>query len=236
MDGLSEGMLYARLMRCIVTAGPTFEPLDEVRRLTNFSTGRLGSELADALAADGHEVVLLLGQMATFHGEPKVHRVEMFTTGADLQGRLQALAKSSVGAVFHAAAVGDFAFGAVFASSPEGELRRLRSGKFSSREGTLLAELVPTPKLIGNLREWYPRALLVGWKYEVEGEQARVLAAAESQMTESRTDACVANGPGYGGGFALVTKDGQSRHLPESKDLYAALRQLLQQGKDANQR
>ena len=38
-------------MRCIVTAGPTYEPLDEVRRLTNFSTGRLGIELANFLTA-----------------------------------------------------------------------------------------------------------------------------------------------------------------------------------------
>ena len=38
-------------MNCIVTAGPTFEPLDDVRRLTNFSTGRLGTELANFLAA-----------------------------------------------------------------------------------------------------------------------------------------------------------------------------------------
>jgi len=38
-------------MNCIVTAGPTYEPLDDVRRLTNFSTGRLGTELANFLAA-----------------------------------------------------------------------------------------------------------------------------------------------------------------------------------------
>ena len=38
-------------MNCIVTCGPTYEPLDEVRRLTNFSTGRLGTELANYLVA-----------------------------------------------------------------------------------------------------------------------------------------------------------------------------------------
>jgi phosphopantothenoylcysteine decarboxylase/phosphopantothenate--cysteine ligase len=41
-------------MNCIVTAGPTYEPLDDVRRLTNFSTGRLGTELANFLAARVH--------------------------------------------------------------------------------------------------------------------------------------------------------------------------------------
>ena len=52
-------------LRCIVTAGPTCEPLDDVRRLTNFSTGRLGSRLAAHLASQGHEVVLLRGEAAT---------------------------------------------------------------------------------------------------------------------------------------------------------------------------
>jgi len=56
-------------MRCVVTAGPTFEPLDAVRRLTNFSTGRLGSELANFLAARGHEVALFIGQLATYRGQ-----------------------------------------------------------------------------------------------------------------------------------------------------------------------
>jgi phosphopantothenoylcysteine synthetase/decarboxylase len=49
-------------MNCIVTAGPTYEPLDDVRRLTNFSTGRLGTELANFLAARGHKVILLIGE------------------------------------------------------------------------------------------------------------------------------------------------------------------------------
>ena len=52
-------------MNCIVTAGPTFEPLDDVRRLTNFSTGKLGTELANFLTARGHKVTLLIGESAT---------------------------------------------------------------------------------------------------------------------------------------------------------------------------
>ena len=44
-------------MRCIVTAGPTYESLDEVRRLTNFSTGRLGAQLARFLGERGEFVV-----------------------------------------------------------------------------------------------------------------------------------------------------------------------------------
>ena len=72
-------------MNCIVTAGPTYEPLDDVRRLTNFSTGRLGTELANFLAARGHKVILLIGTMATHGGERRAQRVETFTTAADLR-------------------------------------------------------------------------------------------------------------------------------------------------------
>src|SRR5262245_43495699 len=57
------------IMKCIVTAGPTYEPLDKVRRLTNLSTGRLGSELVNHLADCGHEVTLLIGQQATWRGD-----------------------------------------------------------------------------------------------------------------------------------------------------------------------
>jgi phosphopantothenoylcysteine synthetase/decarboxylase len=213
-------------MNCIVTAGPTYENLDEVRRLTNFSTGRLGSELADHLTARGHTVTLLLGQQATHCAESKAARVERFTTTADLGQRLRTHSQQPVDAVFHAAAVSDFAFGKIFTRSTAGRLTEIRSGKISTRQGNLLAELVPTPKLIAELRAWFPNARLVGWKYEVEGDRAAVIALAERQIAECRTDACVANGRAYGRGFGLVTVAG-CRHVPDPIGLYAALEDLI---------
>src|ERR1017187_8769832 len=107
-------------MKCIVTAGPTYEPLDGVRRLTNFSSGRLGSELASFLTARGHETTLLIGQQATFRGERHVRKV--------------------------------------WRRASRGELTEVHAGKLPTREGTLLAELAPTPKIIAELREWFPHA------------------------------------------------------------------------------
>ncbi len=72
-------------MNCIVTAGPTYEPLDDVRRLTNFSTGRLGTELANFLAARGHKVALLIGETATYAGQRRAQHVAVFSTTADLR-------------------------------------------------------------------------------------------------------------------------------------------------------
>jgi phosphopantothenoylcysteine decarboxylase/phosphopantothenate--cysteine ligase len=214
-------------MRCIVTAGPTFEPLDAVRRLTNFSTGRLGSELADFLAAHGHETTLLIGQHATFAGERLVRHVETFSTTENLRAHLQARAGHAVEAVFHAAAVSDFAFGKIWRNSPQGELTELKAGKVTTRQGTLLAELLPTPKIIAELRQWFPTARLVGWKYEVDGDRSGVVRLAEKQIADCRTDACVANGPAYGTGFGLVRSGSPVTHLADRPALFAVLEKLV---------
>ena len=214
-------------MNCVVTAGPTYESLDNVRRLTNFSTGRLGSELVNFLTLRGHDVTLLIGQQATYRGERKAHVVQTFTTTSDLRERLRALGGHSIDAVFHAAAVSDFTFGKVWLRSPQGELSEVKSGKISTRQGTLLAELVPTPKLIAELRDYFPKALLVGWKFEVDGDQASVISLANRQMAECRTDACVANGAAYGPGLGLVTAKGDCTHLPDTSTLFEALEKML---------
>jgi phosphopantothenoylcysteine decarboxylase/phosphopantothenate--cysteine ligase len=210
-------------MRCIVTAGPTYEPLDAVRRLTNFSSGRLGCELAGHLAGRGHEVRLLIGEQATWRGERLATLVETFTTTASLRDRLEALGGEGADVVFHAAAVSDFAFGALWRRSEGGELIPVHAGKIPTREGALLAELKPTPKIIAELRHWFLTARLVGWKYEVDGDREEVLRLARNQIGECRTDACVANGPAYGEGFALVQAGGTCRHLPDAPALCQAL-------------
>lgn len=214
-------------MQCIVTAGPTFEPMDEVRRLTNFSTGRLGSELANFLTAHRHKTTLLIGQQATYRGDQHASRVLSFTTTSNLRAHLKALASPAVKAVFHAAAVSDFAFGKVWQELPTGERTELKSGKFSTRQGILSAELVPTPKIIAELRQWFPVARLVGWKYEVDGDRAGVIRSAHRQLAECHTDACVANGPAYGRGFGLVTATGQPTHWRDPVALFKALESFI---------
>lgn len=212
-------------MRCIVTAGPTYESLDGVRRLTNFSTGRLGTELTSFLESKGHEVKFLRGELASH----RVGTAEIFTTTSDLRERLKGLTAQPPDAVFHAAAVNDFGFGKVWARSPQGELKELQSGKYSTHEGTLLAELVPTPKIIAELRQWFPVARLVGWKYEVDGTREDVIREAEKQIAACLTDACVANGPAYGDGFGLVEGVGEFKHLQDKAALFEALERLVRE-------
>jgi phosphopantothenate---cysteine ligase (CTP) len=210
-------------MNCIITAGPTYESLDDVRRLTNFSTGRLGSELALFLTDKGHEVTLLIGEQATYRGEQRATRIEPFTTTANLRAQLETHARQPVDAVFHAAAVSDFIFGKVWLRATNGELSEIKSGKISTRTGTLMAELVPTTKIIASLREWYPKSKIVGWKFEVEAGREGVISLAEKQIAECRTDACVANGRAYGIGFGLVTGPGKCQHVTKPAELFSAL-------------
>lgn len=178
-------------MHCLVTAGPTVEPIDAVRRLTNHSTGRLGCGLADALARAGHRVTLLLSETAVHAPRCKKVHVVRFNTTADLREQFEASSALRVKAVFHVAAVSDFT------------VKRPRKGKIPT-SASLKLDLKPTPKLIGSLRKWFPDAYLVGWKYEVDGSRKTALAAAQAQVTKCKTNACVANGPAYGDGFGVV--------------------------------
>ena len=213
-------------MNCIVTAGPTFEPLDDVRRLTNFSTGRLGTELANFLAARGHKVTLLIGESATHAGERKAQSVKVFSTTADLSAKLKSFSGKKVDAIFHAAAVSDFSFGKIFTRYAAAKLKPFTpSKKIPTRGGSLFVELVPTPKIIAELRGWFPKTKIIGWKFEAVGRRTDALRAAERQLADCGTDFCVANGPAYGRGFNLVSTGGR-RHFADAEKLFAALEKM----------
>lgn len=189
-------------MKIIVTTGPSFEPIDEVRRFTNFSTGELGVLVAQELARAAHEVFCLRGVGATHPGPlPPCHHVP-FTTNDDLFDSLTRLARThDIGALFHVAALCDYKVTRVEDASGE----RPSSAKIESRAGTLTLVLEPARKVIASLRDLFPRAVLVGWKHELAGTREEALARARRQLREQHTDACVLNGRAWGSGFALCT-------------------------------
>ncbi len=212
-------------MRCIITAGPTFEPLDRVRRLTNHSTGSLGTGLANHFAMLGFETVLLRGSLST--AEPPVAAVRMvsFGTVEELGARLADESDPGPVAVFHAAAVGDYRFGEVIQEQADGTRNVVVGGKIATRGGRLFAELLPTRKLLPGLRDLFPLGRIVGWKYEVDGNRDSVLDRCRHQLQEARTDLSIANGPAYGAGFGWVTAT-EHRILPDAPALYEALATL----------
>jgi hypothetical protein len=203
-------------MRIIITSGPSYEPLDKVRRLSNFSTGELGTLLAEGFAEAGHSVVCFRGVASTF--PPALWPVEVipFTTNDDLATGLQNLSgREGAAIVFHAAALCDFRIREIVQAGGEAAPRE----KLSTRTGPLTVTLEAAPKLIASLRRMFPASILVGWKYELDGNPHDIMALGRSQMHDCLTDACVLNGNAYGSGFGLISRSGEQTHLPDKAAL-----------------
>jgi len=219
-------------MKVIVTTGPSYEPIDEVRRLTNFSTGELGARLAQRLGEAGFEVFCLRGVAATYPGPTHpVHPVP-FTTNQDLYEHLVGLQQShDITALFHVAALCDFKVGQV--TDPAG--RSQVSAKLDSHGDSLTLHLEPARKVISGLRGLFPRASIVGWKYELVGSPHDALAKAWRQLQENQTDGCILNGRAYGPGFAFCTPPDRVVELRDKTEVIEYLpRWLAQFSKDSS--
>ena len=168
-------------MRILVTAGATREPLDEVRFVSNVSSGATGAALADAFLGLGHDVVLLRGEGAV--KSKRVHAGETFSSCADLLAMLQRwLAAGSFDAVVMTAAVADY--------RPEMSL----SGKIRSDADELIVRLVRNPKILPQLKELSPRPLqVIGFKFTVGADAAARRAAVVAQFSGGAVDATVHN-------------------------------------------
>jgi phosphopantothenate---cysteine ligase (CTP) len=141
--------------------------------------------------------------MATWPAPAAPVEVIPFSTNDHLLTRLEALEKrESVNAVLHAAALADFTV-----------RRDSTARKLCSRSGEVTLTLVPATKLIGRLRGLFPKAKIVGWKYELDGKQEDVMARGGAQIAINQTDACILNGAAYGRGFGALLPDGRCEHL-----------------------
>lgn len=211
-------------MKCIVTCGPAYEPIDGARRLTNFSTGKLGATLCDALAHQGWRVICLRGEGATAPLPQHASKIIPFSTNEDLLHKLEVLAsKGRYDAVLHAAALCDFKPGKV----TDANGRRLKSAKYSTRQGSLYLELQPALKVLPLLPELFPDARVIGWKYELAGGRITALAKAWRQLRDAGTHACVLNGAAYGRGFALCHPPALVHHCGSAQQLAKTLIQWL---------
>ncbi|HPA21451.1 MAG TPA: phosphopantothenoylcysteine decarboxylase [Verrucomicrobiae bacterium] len=211
-------------MNIIVTCGPAHEPIDEVRRITNFSTGRLGIGLANHLASLGHTVTCLIGHHATFRGDIRAARTEPFSTAESLARAIEAIARGpGADAIFHAAAVSDF----TVARAETAEGQPIAARKIPSSIDEIHLVLRPAPKILPQLRAWFPNAFLVGWKYEIDGDRQTAVARAIEQVARCRTDLCVVNGRAFGKGFGLCDSGRLIESPSGHHDLFAALAQRL---------
>ncbi|HEX9375703.1 MAG TPA: bifunctional phosphopantothenoylcysteine decarboxylase/phosphopantothenate--cysteine ligase CoaBC [Actinomycetota bacterium] len=178
--------------RVVVSAGPTWEPIDPVRFIGNRSSGRMGHEVAAEAARRGAEVVLVSGPVAL---EPprgvRVIRVERAEEMRD------AVVRESAGAdaVVMAAAVADWRPAEVAAR------------KLKKESGPPRFDLQPTPdvlKELGSLRSGGDGPVLVGFAAETEGLEA----TARRKLESKGLDLIVVNEVGREGtGFGSTTND-----------------------------
>lgn len=210
-------------MRVIITCGPSFEPIDGVRRLTNFSTGELGLLLAAECSLAGHDVICLKGEGTVSRVDPGGAQVIGFSTNADLLGRLREFGAGGAGAVFHTAALCDYRVKSVRG----GDGLVMKAEKLPSRAGDLTLTLEPAVKLLPELRDIFPAAKIVGWKYELDGAPDDALAKARMQMAACRTDACVVNGLAWGAGFGFVEPGREAAGFGDKRALCAFLAQWI---------
>jgi phosphopantothenoylcysteine decarboxylase/phosphopantothenate--cysteine ligase len=212
-------------MNVIVTCGPSYEPIDQARRVTNFSTGKLGIFLANTMTDRGWDVVCLKGEGATCPDTLRARRKESFSTNQDLAGRLEQLSGAGrIDAVLHCAALCDFRVARVLDEYGV----EMVSPKFSTRGGTVSLILAPAPKVLPLLRGWFPSAFVAGWKYELAGTREDAFARAWRQIAECRVDACVLNGAAYGPGFAVCQAGGVVEERAGANALAESLVRLIE--------
>jgi phosphopantothenoylcysteine decarboxylase/phosphopantothenate--cysteine ligase len=168
--------------RVVISAGPTHEPIDDVRFLGNRSSGKMGFALAGAAAAAGAEVTLLAGPVSLPTPPGVARRVDV-TTALELQRALED-ALPGTDALVMAAAVADY------------RPAQRAAGKLSRRDGASpTLALVANPDLlaeVGRARTG-PRPLLVGFAAEVAPDRDALLARARAKLAEKGCDVVIAN-------------------------------------------
>ncbi len=139
--------------KVLITCGPTWVALDEMRVVSNRSSGQLGHLLTRHFKNEGAHVTLLEGPVE----KPltlKSVRVQRFKFYDELLSLLKKELKKKPDIIVHAAAVSDY------------RPQRPFKGKISSSLRLLKITLVPTAKIINRIKHLYPHAYLVGFKLE----------------------------------------------------------------------
>jgi phosphopantothenoylcysteine decarboxylase/phosphopantothenate--cysteine ligase len=144
--------------RLLITAGPTYEPIDPVRFIGNRSSGAMGIALADAAARRGADVDLILGPSRLSPREEKVSLRRVRAAQEMHQAALEAFPKAD--AAILAAAVADY------------RPREAAPRKIKKLADNMLVELVKNPDIAAELgRRKTPSQVLVGFALETDDEE-----------------------------------------------------------------
>jgi len=185
LDGAVAGSLTGRTV--VVTAGPTYEPIDPVRFIGNHSSGKMGVAVAGEAARRGATVHLILGPGTV--APPAGAQVVRVTTAEQMREAVMEVADDA-DAIVMAAAVADF------------RPKDAATGKLKKDDGTPEVTLEPTPDILAELGERRRRPYLVGFAAETSDVEAH----GRAKLARKHADLLVANEVGREGtGFGSET-------------------------------
>ena len=160
-------------MRFLITAGPTREPIDPVRYISNRSSGKMGYAIAEAAIEAGHEVVLISGPVAV--DRPRGAAVIPVSTSDQMLEAVQRHVRNCDTLVM-CAAVADY------------KPAKVSKNKIKKRSENVSLELVPTRDILSSLPK-DRQYLVVGFAAETENVEAN----AQKKLREKNCDIVVAN-------------------------------------------
>jgi phosphopantothenoylcysteine decarboxylase/phosphopantothenate--cysteine ligase len=190
--------------RILVTAGPTQEPIDPVRFITNHSTGKMGFALAQVAGRRGSEVILVTGP--TFLSLPR-RDIEVFHVRTAEEMRKTVLAHvERCSVVIKAAAVSDY------------RPKVVSQNKLKKGDPSLSLELEQTTDILQEIGKRKGERILVGFAAETED----LMANARKKLVEKNLDLIIANDvaqPGVGFGhdtnqIKILFPSGEMKDLP----------------------
>lgn len=175
--------------KVVVTAGPTYEKIDPVRFIGNYSSGKMGLAIAEEFAGRGAEVVLVCGPVNLKTSHPAIRRVDVESAAQMYEVTSKEFVNSDVAVL--SAAVADF-------TPKEKADHKIKRGK-----DDLLLELLPTKDIAAELgRIKTASQLLIGFALETNDEEINAL----SKMQRKNLDMIVLNSLNdKGAGFSVDT-------------------------------
>jgi phosphopantothenoylcysteine decarboxylase/phosphopantothenate--cysteine ligase len=163
-------------MRVLITTGPTQEPIDDIRFITNLSSGKMGVALAEEAMQRGYDVTLVHGPVSI--PLPNCHRIAVKTAKEMIDAVLSEL-RGGYDVLISAAAIADFTI-------------KKREGKIKSGS-KLILELEPTPKLLDVVRKTFPNLFIVGFKAECGISESELIEVAKNKLFYGKLNLVVAN-------------------------------------------
>lgn len=167
----------------IVTAGGTREDIDEVRFLTNVSTGKLGALIADYAHAAGFNVVFVCTESSM---RPRLFETNIVAVRST-QEAYDLLEKRvpEADAIVHAMACGDFGF--------KPTKLKLKSNSAEDFIESLRERIVVNPKILNMFKKWNNSIYVVSFKFETGKSIDELCAIARASMSASGSDMVIAN-------------------------------------------